>query len=107
MEFIRELLITAVAVMIAAYIIPGTKVNGFKSALIVALVLAVVSATVGALLNLITLPLNRLTFGLVGFLVGIVMIYITDSLVKGFKVGSFWSAVGFSLILAIVRALFL
>jgi len=93
--------------MIAAYIIPGTKVKGFGSAIVVAVVLAVVSASVGALLHFVTFPLNRLTFGLVGFLVGILMIYITDALVKGFSVGSFWSAVGFALVLAIIRSLFL
>lgn len=61
MKFLVSLLLSAVAVLAAAYLVPGVNVDGFVTALIVAVVLGLVNATVGVLLKFITAPLNWLT----------------------------------------------
>lgn len=61
MKFLISLLLSALAVFAAGYIVPGVQVDSFMTALIVAIVLGLVNATLGLLLKLITAPLNWLT----------------------------------------------
>ena len=95
-EFLISLLVTAVAVFAAAYILPGVTVKNFKTALIVALLLAIANATLGALLNFIT-------FGILSFIVTILMIMLVDKLVSGFEIKNFWWAVLFAIIIAVIN----
>ena len=98
MGFIVHLLVTAVIVMIAAYILPGVRVKSFVTALIVALLLAIANATLGALLNLVT-------FGILSFFVTVIMIMLVDKLVSGFEIDNFWWAVAFALVIAVINYL--
>src|SRR5687768_11277376 len=96
MDFIISLLVNAVVVIIAAYILPGVTVRNFTSALIVALLLAIANATLGALLNFVT-------FGILNFIVSVLMIMLVDKLVSGFEIKNFWWAVAFALVMAVVN----
>lgn len=69
MSFLINLLITGIAVAIAAYVTPGATVDGYPTAVIVGLVFAIVNATIGTLLRLLTLPFNILTLGLVSLVI--------------------------------------
>lgn len=96
-------LLNAVAVVASAYLIPWVTVDTFWTALVVALVLAIVNTVLKPLLLLLTLPLNILTLGLFTFVINAALILLTDGLVDGFSVGGFWSALLFSLILGLVN----
>lgn len=61
MKFLISLILSALAVFAAGYIVPGVQVDSFMTAFIVAIVLGLVNATLGLLLKLITAPLNWLT----------------------------------------------
>lgn len=61
MKFLLSLLLSALSVLAAAYLVPGVRVDGFTSALIVAIVAGLLNATVGLVLKLLTAPLNWLT----------------------------------------------
>ena len=105
MELLIHLLSIAVAVWLGAMILPGVTVKSFGSAVWVAILLALVNATVGWLLRLITIPFNWITFGLVHFIISVLMIMLVDKLVGKFSVKNFWWAVGLALFITVFTGL--
>lgn len=99
-----NLLINTLAVIISAYILPGVKVDGFATALIVAIVLGAVNMFIKPVLVLLTLPLTILSLGLFTFVINAFLILLVSNLVPGFKVDGFLAAFLFSLVLSIVGA---
>lgn len=99
---IISLFVQAIAVFLTAYILPGVIVDGFGTALIVAVILGLVNAFIRPLLLLFTLPLNILSLGLFTFVINALMIMLVDSLVNGFAVGGFLNALLFSLVLSLI-----
>ena len=103
MGTIINLLIGSMAVLIAAYIVPGIKVANFFTALVVVVVLGLLNMFVKPLLLILTLPINIFTLGLFTLMINTLIIILASKIVPGFLVGSFWSAFIFSLILALVN----
>lgn len=107
MRFILSLLLTGIIVSIAAYIIPGVHVSSFIWAIITGLMIGLVNTLVGGLLRVFTFPLNWLTFGLVSFIITVLMIQLTDALLGSkFEVGGFWNATLFALVVALLEMIF-
>ena len=79
-------------------------IDGFGTAVAVAIVLGIVNAVLGPVLLVLTLPINVLTLGLFTFVVIAGLVMLTAALVPGFKVASFWWALGFAFVLAIVNS---
>lgn len=104
MEWLINLLITGFAIWLAAVILPGVTVRNFVIALWVALLLAIINATLGWLLRFITAPLNWLTLGLVHFIINVLMILLVDKIVKGFHIRNFWWAVLFAILISIITS---
>lgn len=104
MDLILSLIITAIAVMIAAYIIPGVAVSNFWSALAVAIVLALLNTFVKPILSVLAIPVTFLTLGLFTLVINAVIIMLADRIVAGFKVDNFWIALIFAIILSIINA---
>lgn len=102
MGFLLKLLINAVAVIISAYLIPGVFVTGLISAVIVALVLGILNTLVKPILVILTLPITILTLGLFYLVLNVLMVYITDYFVGGFRVDGFVPALLFSIVLTLV-----
>jgi len=105
MGFIIKLLLTGVAVVVSSYILPGVHVDGFGSALIVALVLAILNAIVRPILVFLTIPVTFLTLGLFLLVINALIIMLADYLVDGFNVDGFLWALIFSIILSIITAI--
>lgn len=105
MDLIVSLLVTAVAVMLTAYILPGVAVSNFWSALGVAIVLAVLNAFVKPIITVLTLPINILTLGLFTLVINALIIMLADRIVEGFKVNNFLIALIFAIILSIINSL--
>ena len=104
MRFIISLLLTGFVVAIASFIVPGAHVDGFGWAIITGLVIGLVNAVVGGILRLFTFPLNWLTFGLVSFIITVLMIMLSDSLMGSkFDVDGFWTAALFAIVVAIIE----
>lgn len=106
MKFIVEILLTGLAILIASYLIPGVQVDGYFTAVMAGVLLAVVNATIGLILRVLTFPLNILTLGLVSFVIGICMILLVSHLLAGFRVHGFFSAMLFAIVLAIIKMIF-
>ncbi|MDD5008775.1 MAG: phage holin family protein [Syntrophorhabdaceae bacterium] len=103
MVLIIKWLLMATSVMIAAYLIPGVTINSFFSALFVALFLGIINILIRPVLILITLPINILTLGLFTFAINAILVLLASSVIKGFEVGGFWTAMFFSIVLSIVN----
>ena len=109
MRLILHWLLSAVALMIVAHVVPGFYVRNFTAALIAALVIGLVNATLGLLLKVLTFPFIILTLGLFWFVVNAMMLMVASSFVPGFAVRgfvpAFWGAIVLALINMVFRAL--
>jgi len=99
-----NLIVSTFAVIISAYILPGVKVDGFLTAIVVAVVLGAANMFIKPVLLLLTLPLSILTLGLFTFVINAALVLLVSSIVPGFKVEGFLWALIFSLILSIVSS---
>jgi len=106
MRFILEILLTGVAILIAAYLIPGVYVDGYGTAVLAGIILGIVNATIGLLLRILTFPLNILTLGLVSFIISVCMVLLVSSWMNSFKVNGFLNAALFAIVLAIFKMIF-
>jgi putative membrane protein len=106
MKFIIKIAIYALAILLCAYILPGIAVDSVVDLLIVTLLLIVFKAVLKPILVLLTLPITIMTLGLFVFVLNALIILLTDYLVAGFHVQSFWWALLFSLILSVLVAVF-
>jgi putative membrane protein len=95
-------LLSGVALIIVAQILPGIEIDGFGAALIAAFVIGVVSATVGLILKIVLLPFIILSLGIVYFLINGLMLKVASALVPGFRVVGCLPAVLGSILLTIV-----
>src|SRR3954447_19780822 len=95
-------LLSGVGLIIVANILPGIQVDSFGAALIAALVIGLVSATVGLILKIILLPFILLSLGVVYFLINGLMLKLASELVPGFRVFGCMTAVFGSILLTIV-----
>lgn len=106
MNSIVRFLLSGVAVVLTAYLLPGVDVHDYWTALLVALVLSLVNIFVKPILILLTIPLTFLTLGLFLLVINALMILLTDYFIDGFSVDGFWWALLFSLILSLFNSLF-
>jgi putative membrane protein len=102
MRFLARLLLNAVAIVIAAWFVPGVHVSGPAPALIAGVLLGFVNALVRPLLLLLTLPFTLLTLGLFIFVVNAMCFGLTAALVPGFSLDGFFAAFLGALVVAIV-----
>ena len=106
MNIILNILVSAVAVLVTGRLLSGVTVDGFGTAILVAIVLGIVNGVLGPVLVVLTLPINFLTLGLFTFVIIGALVMLTAALVPGFKVASFWWALGFAFVLALVNSVF-
>lgn len=104
MKLILHLLISGFAVFVASYILPGIKVDGFVTALIVAVVLGVINTFIKPIIVLLTLPINLITLGLFTIIINGALVLLTSAIVKGFFVENFLWAILFSLLVSVLSS---
>lgn len=105
MPIIIRLIISAVAIMLTALLVPGATVT-FVPALIAAIILAVLNTFIKPVLLVLTLPINILTLGLFTFIINGLILLLASKLVPGFYIGGLWSAVLFAIVLAVINMVF-
>lgn len=104
MNFIHWL-ITAIAILLAAYLIPGVDVT-LLGAIVLAIVLALINIFVKPVITLLTLPINIVTLGLFSLVVNALLIMLAGMIVPGFAVDGFWPAFFFSILLSLITTVF-
>lgn len=108
MRFIIDVLLTGLAVFLAAMVLPASAVSvaGFGWAIVAGLIIAFVNATLGTILRVFTFPLNFLTLGLISFIITVLMVQLTSYFMGDkFEVANFWWAAVFAIIVALVQLL--
>jgi putative membrane protein len=91
-------------VWIVAHVVPGISVSGPVAALIAALVIGLINATLGLLLKILTFPLTLLTLGLFWFVINALMLELAAALVPGFQVRGFVAALIGAVLLSVVSS---
>ncbi|MFZ0340090.1 MAG: phage holin family protein [Terracidiphilus sp.] len=95
-------ILSAIALLIVSKFVPGFHVYGLWPAMIAALVIGLLNATVGLFLKIVTFPLTILTLGLFLLVVNGLMILVASSLVSGFHVSGFVPAFLGAVVLALL-----
>lgn len=106
MNLIVKVLISALAVMVTQYILPGVSVDSFFTGIMVALMLGLFNATLKPVLVILTLPITVLTLGFFLLVINVFIIELAAGFLDGFSVDGFWWAVIFSLVLSFVTSVF-
>jgi putative membrane protein len=106
MRLLLNWLLSALAVWIVAHVVPGFYVSGFMAALIAALVIGFINATVGMLLKILTFPLTLLTLGFFWLVINALMLELASALLSpGFQVRGFLAAFLGAILLSVVNVL--
>ncbi len=103
LRLILRWILNALLLLAVARIVPGFIITGFGTALIAALVIGLVNATLGLLLKVLTFPLSLITFGLFLFVINALMLELAAKLVSGFYVRGFWPAFYAAVLLAVLN----
>ena len=103
MRWLVNWLLSALSLIIVAHVVPGFHISGFKSALIAAVVIGLVNATLGLLLKIITFPLAIFTLGIFWLVVNALMLELASAMVPGFEVSGFFAAFLGSIVLSLVN----
>ena len=105
-RFIIRLLINALALGIAAQVVPGITYDGWQSVIIVAFIFGLVNAIIRPILALLTCPLIILTLGIFTLVINALMLLLTSNIAEalniGFRVDGFSAAFFGGLIISIV-----
>jgi len=104
MNFLFRILVTALVAFGLAKLLKGIHVDTYWTALIFALVLAVLNILVKPVLIILTLPLTIITFGLFLFVVNALVVLLASRFVDGFKIDNFWWGLLFALLLSFVSS---
>ncbi len=103
MKLILEILLMGLAMMLGAYLVPGVSVDGFGSAIIAAILIAIANATIGLILRIFTFPLNVLTLGLISFIITVLMILLVDHWMSGFNTTGFLAAAILAIAVSVIK----
>ena len=109
MRLLLHWILSAIALLVVSHLVPGFHVAGVLPALIAALVIGLLNATVGLFLKIVTIPITIITLGIFLLVINGVMILLAAALVPGFHVygfaPAFWGAVVLALLGMLIRAL--
>lgn len=102
-SFLLTTLLSAIGFFLGAYLLPGVRIKDFTGAVIVALVVALLNATLGWLLTILTLGL--LSWGILSFVLTAIIIRVADFFLDDFKTDGFLWALLLALVVALVNSI--
>jgi putative membrane protein len=92
MSILLRWLISAAAIFLVPYIVPGVTIRDFWTALVAALVIGLINILIKPVLVILTLPVNILTLGLFTLVINAILFWFASTIVKGFEVSGFMAA---------------
>ena len=104
MRLLLHWVLSALAVWIVAHVVPGISVSGPVAALVAALAIGLINATIGLVLKILTFPLTLLTLGLFWFVINALMLELAAAFVRGFEVRGFVPALIGAVVLSVVSS---
>ncbi len=103
MSFIFTALMNGLAVWLGSRFLEGVKVTDFIRAIIVGLVVALLNATLGAVLDFVPSPGMIARFGLFSLLLDALVLMLADYFMKGLTIKNFWWALGLAAVVSAVN----
>jgi putative membrane protein len=104
MRLLLNWVLSAIAVWVVAQVVPGVHVSGPVAALIAALAIGFINATIGLLLKILTFPLTLLTFGLFWLVINALMLELASAILSPkFQVHGFLAAFLGAIVLSLVN----
>jgi putative membrane protein len=100
--FVIRWLVTTIAVLVAAHLIPGIGYDGWGALLGASLLLGIINAFVRPILLLLSLPFIIITMGLFIFVINALLLLLVSKIVPAFHVAGFWSAFFGAIIISLV-----
>ena len=104
MKLLARILLSAIAVLVIANFMSSVQVSDYTTAIIVAVILALLNAFVKPIMVIFTLPVTILSFGLFLLVINAIIIFMADSLIDGFSVDGWISALIFSFFLSLLES---
>jgi putative membrane protein len=102
MGFILRIVVYTLALLVAAHVVPGIRLDGLASALVAGLLLGLVNAIVRPILIVLTFPITLLTLGLFLLVLNALCLWLVSVFVSGFYVAGFWPAFWGALLVSVV-----
>lgn len=104
MNLIIRLLINALIILGLAWALPGIHVTTFWTALVVAVILALLNIFIRPILVILTIPITIVTLGLFLFIINALIIMLAGYMIDGFTVDGFWWALLFSILMTVLNS---
>ena len=102
MRLLLHWIVSAVALILTAKVVPGFEVHSFTAALFAAVVIGFVNATLGLLLKILTFPFAILTLGIVWVIINALMLKLAAAIVPGFTIHGFWPAFWGAIVMGLI-----
>jgi len=96
-------ILSALALLIVSHFVRGFELSGFVAALIAAVVIGLINATLGLILKVVTFPLTVVTLGIFWFVINALMLELASAVVPGFHISGFRAAFIAAIVLALVN----
>ena len=100
-----KLFVNTLSIFTASYLLKGVYVDSLSTALIIAVLLAILNVTVKPFLILITFPITLLSFGLFLVVINVIVFRIVSGFVSGFFIDGFLWALLFSVVVSVVNGI--
>jgi putative membrane protein len=104
MRFLIRIIVIAAVSFGLSHVLTGIRIDTFWTAIVFAVVLAILNIFIRPLIILFTLPVTILTLGLFLFVINAIVVLLASRFVNGIRIDGFWWALLFSLILSIVTS---
>lgn len=105
MKILSKVLVSALALLIAAYVVPDITVDNIYIAIIAAVILGLLNLVVRPILIILTLPITIVTLGLFILIINTALFLFVASFIEGFTVNGFWAGLIGSLIVTVVSTI--
>jgi putative membrane protein len=102
MRLLVRLLLNAIAIMAAAWLVPGIHLSGTGAALVAGALLGLVNVSIRPVLLVLTLPFTLVTLGLFIFVVNAICVGLTAALIPGFEIAGYGAAFLGALVVSVV-----
>lgn len=103
LNMLADWLLSAMALIVVALIVPGFEVTGFVAALVAAIAVGLANASLGLILKVLTLPLTVFTLGIFWFVINALMLKLAAAIVPGFAIQGFLPAFFGAIVLSLIN----
>lgn len=104
-NFFAKIIVLTLAILVAAYLVPGVHVESVLAAILASVVVALLNIFLRPILIVLTLPFTLFSMGIFLLFINAFIVYLTALIIPGIEVESFWWALLFSIVITIVNSL--